>query len=972
MLERTTRPTILWGGWSIMKMYREFLVLLIIGLPPSLPAAYAVHTVLGGIDLYDDVNGIQHCSDLAYQNGVVYIAGWGAFSASNTAYAVDVSNPDNLQLLSAVGASGPSQAKGVAVANDKLYVANWTSFLHIYDIYPDGSLAPDYWWLPDSGSPVLPTAAWGIDYDNSRLYMSSSDNSTPPINWRVYIVDVSEPYPASHGDAVISWIQLNDDHTGCLVARGSYLYYTDGFEFRIANISDEDSPYVITSATRHLGQLLSGVVIRDDYAYVFCRSASPKTFYVYDISDPLSPSPIGSYAGYGTNNMCLLGDYALLSSSHLHTVDITSPSSPFAVGNTDLPVGSDECGPSNGISCNSVTGNGQYAYIGASEGYPNLQGCRDNYSRGKLFVAQVFDYDPDNAGPAEWSACSLGEASWDTQYHGDALPTSSGPSWEVLEGSESWASVSDGALRLDDTEPGSNYTIRWTRNWNATNTRGTTVIVRAKCDESELNGSSISQLSNVFIEDGKYQMQLAILEDRIRVNYANADPAEYDLDGTVWRTYRITTIGNSFSVYLDEESLPVLTGTLTYTSDNRARIMFGKSGSSASQAEQDMYFDYVYAFSNGTYSPPDPTDDIVPTVSVAATDTKGKGSLSGINPATATAYWSTDGGETWEQSGGTEWSCQYEADELPTDATPPWTEPEGNGVTAWVDSGVLHVNDTVADWGAKVKWARSWGASPSVGTTLLARVKCNSVQDDPYLGNLFVDDGVLQEHFKIMTDRIEVGETAGTHYLDGTQWHIYRVTTRNDQFTVYVDEDPTPVMTGTMTAASDQNQVRFGSGASFAVQYIEFDYVYYTVSGAFAPGEGPSGGAGSVTVVCTGQPGDYSGTITAHDIPLNQDSKVLNKVRFSLRDMAGNTGFSPVYNVHIAEPPSPDFDNDDDVDQEDFGRLQECFGADVISGTECRNADFNMDYQVDQTDLGIFQSCMNGANITPSPGCVYY
>ncbi|UCD28724.1 MAG: hypothetical protein JSV03_16880 [Planctomycetota bacterium] len=952
-----------------MKVYGGLLILLIIGLYPSLPTAFAVHTVLDGIDMYNPVDGSQHSDDVTYWNGVVYVAATGAFSASNTAYAVDVSDPNNLQLLSAVGASGPSQAKGVAVANNKLYVANWTSFLHIYDIYPDGSLNPNYWWLPDNGSPVLPTAAWGIDYDNQRLYIGSCDNSTPSINWRVYIVDVSEPYPANPGDAVISWIQLGDWHTGYLVARGSYLYYTDGNHFKIANISDEDSPYIMT--TRDLGQLLLGVVIRDDYAYIFCHQAEPQTFYVYDISNPLSPSFVGNYStGNGVNNIYLLGDYALLAGSWLHTVDISNPASPSAVGNTDLPEGYDECGQAQITRCNSVTGNGKYAYIGASESYPNTPCRGDNYSRGWLFVAQCFDHDPDNAGPADWSACSLGEASWDTQYHGDALPSSSDPSWEVFEGSEGWASVSNGELRINDTGTGSSDKIRWTRNWNATNTRGTTVMVRAKCASYDLHGSSISHLSNVFIEDGKYQMQLAVLSDRVRVNYATASPAEYALDGTIWRTYRITTLGDSFSVYLDEENFPVITGTLTSTSE-RARIMFGNGGSSAGPAEQDIYFDYVYAFSNGTYGPPDPTGDIAPTVSVVATDTKGKGSLSGINPATATVYWSTDGGTTWEQSGVTGWSCLYQADELPTDANPPWTEPEGNGVTAWVNSGILHVNDTVADWGAKVKWARSWGASASVGTTLLARVKCNSVVEDPYVGNLYVDDGALREHFKIMTDRIEVGETSGTYYLDGTDWHVYRITTENDQYQVYVDEVPTVRLSGTMTASSDQNRVMFGSGSSFATQYIEFDYVYYTTTGAFAPGEGPGGG-GSVTVVCTGQPGDYAGTVTAHDIPLNQESKILNKVRFSLRDMAGNTGFSPVYNVHIAEPPSPDFDNDDDVDQEDFGRLQECFGADVISETECRIADFNMDYSVDQGDFNIFQSCMNGPDNTPLPGCVYY
>ena len=56
------------------------------------------------------------------------------------------------------------------------------------------------------------------------------------------------------------------------------------------------------------------------------------------------------------------------------------------------------------------------------------------------------------------------------------------------------------------------------------------------------------------------------------------------------------------------------------------------------------------------------------------------------------------------------------------------------------------------------------------------------------LGNLYVEDGVHYEGFKIMTDRIEAGEAGLVHFLDSSQWHVYRITTRDDQFAVYVDE----------------------------------------------------------------------------------------------------------------------------------------------------------------------------------------
>jgi hypothetical protein len=50
-------------------------------------------------------------------------------------------------------------------------------------------------------------------------------------------------------------------------------------------------------------------------------------------------------------------------------------------------------------------------------------------------------------------------------------------------------------------------------------------------------------------------------------------------------------------------------------------------------------------------------------------------------------------------------------------------------------------------------------------------------------------------------------------------------------------------------------------------------------------------------VTCTDVQGDDRGVVTAYGIPFNRYSQTKNRVRFSLRDMAGNTGLSPVYIV---------------------------------------------------------------------------
>ncbi|GAG13221.1 unnamed protein product, partial [marine sediment metagenome] len=250
----------------------------------------------------------------------------------------------------------------------------------------------------------------------------------------------------------------------------------------------------------------------------------------------------------------------------------------------------------------------------------------------------------------------------------------------------------------------------------------------------------------------------------------------------------------------------------------RAMIQFG-SGSSAST--QDIYFDYVHCCSNGAFGPTVPIGDQTPDVSVKAWDVAGKGSMSGIAPLTARVHWSTDGGNTWNSSGGVEWQCVYEGDAIPSEAVPEWPVAEGSEVWASVDSGILRVNDTGTVSGDKIKWLHKWNASPAVGTTIIARARCAANSPDiMYTNNIFVEDGSRREMLKILTDRIVTAESGLTYMLDGTAWHVYRMTTEGTQFKVYVDEDTTPVLQGTMGATTSQNRAMFGSGSSTGTQDI--------------------------------------------------------------------------------------------------------------------------------------------------------
>ena len=81
---------------------------------------------------------------------------------------------------------------------------------------------------------------------------------------------------------------------------------------------------------------------------------------------------------------------------------------------------------------------------------------------------------------------------------------------------------------------------------------------------------------------------------------------------------------------------------------------------------------------------------------------------------------------------------------------------------------------------------------------------------------------------------------------------------------------------------------------------LDVDTAYYTFST-----DGGNSWFGWESTTCTGTDGSTTfETITAEDVPFNQDSETLNKIKFRISDIAGNIGFSPPYTVKIdADPP---------------------------------------------------------------------
>jgi hypothetical protein len=122
----------------------------------------------------------------------------------------------------------------------------------------------------------------------------------------------------------------------------------------------------------------------------------------------------------------------------------------------------------------------------------------------------------------------------------------------------------------------------------------------------------------------------------------------------------------------------------------------------------------------------------------------------------------------------------------------------------------------------------------------------------------------------------------------------------------------------------------------------------------------------------------YFGTVTPGTFQGNQASTTYDPGTLSpatiyywrIDEKNGSfTTTGAVWSFKTASVPRADFDGDGDVDQTDFGHLQNCFFVDISVPTSsgCEDADLTGSGNVDSADFTTFLPCFGGAN--RPPGC---
>lgn len=141
-------------------------------------------------------------------------------------------------------------------------------------------------------------------------------------------------------------------------------------------------------------------------------------------------------------------------------------------------------------------------------------------------------------------------------------------------------------------------------------------------------------------------------------------------------------------------------------------------------------------------------------------------------------------------------------------------------------------------------------------------------------------------------------------------------------------------------------------------------------------------GGGPYGALVTAQPGVWQ-TITFRPVPgmvqpmtgdgylsAANNKGVLEHLAFTAVDTAGPL---TVYIDSIEQPclAAADFDQDGDVDLDDFGHLQMCLTGTAVpqNSAECQDAKLAGNSYVDGSDLALFAACLSGANVPAEPAC---
>lgn len=286
-----------------------------------------------------------------------------------------------------------------------------------------------------------------------------------------------------------------------------------------------------------------------------------------------------------------------------------------------------------------------------------------------------------------------------------------------------------------------------------------------------------------------------------------------------WHTYRIVVTGDIATIYIDENSTPIVSGTTTASTSNSYLKLGDGSGDAIGG-----YLDWFVLDTSGAYGPGEGADF--------------PAGLYVDGLVTEPEWMVYDGSvlpsETSDADGGLDISNV-------SDNSP------GDGM-------VQEIIDDPSISGNKIfKYLHPDGKTTfrhyfddsftDSSFTIIARIKGELDEAYDRAFDIRWDNKAAgtRDELRLWThrDSLEL-EKADIYAPVGgsvSEWQTYRISVNGDIATIYINEDPTPIVTGTTTSSTSNSYMKIGDGSGDAIGgYL--DWMIVDISGAYAPGEG--------------------------------------------------------------------------------------------------------------------------------------
>lgn len=442
---------------------------------------------------------------------------------------------------------------------------------------------------------------------------------------------------------------------------------------------------------------------------------------------------------------------------------------------------------------------------------------------------------------------SVMTAQW-TVYDMSNLPENDDLYWEKRR---TTTGITDGPTSVlthveEDAEIPGNWLIRsedlkgglregWMHPWNITDpVKGVTWVGRAKPTDSipivAPTAGEPEKVNYFFIHlvTGVRRAQLQFFYgDRLVLTSLSGNDVEMTFSDMDWVIYRITIADSVVNVYLNEDPTPVLIG---YGGANTNNFVWW--GDYANDPSGTMW-DWMAWDTTGAYAPGE--------------GNKLPSELTGL-PEEPEPDW-----------------VVYDMSVLPENHDLLWEKRRTTtGITDGPTSVLTHLEEDAeipGNWlirsedlqgGLREGWKHDWNTTPITNLTWVGRAKptdsipivAPTAGEPAKVTYLFIHLATGSRRTELMYyygDRLVLGRLTPENKeinFNNMDWNIYRITLADSVVNVYVNEDPTPVLSGIAGTVSD-NFVWWGDFANDASGTI-WDWMTWHLGGAWAPGEGPA------------------------------------------------------------------------------------------------------------------------------------